>query len=124
MVWPCRKTIKELREFLGQSGYYMRFIKAMPETELLRKDAFAWNESTEKFFHQLKSFLSSLLVLALPYFTIPFKIETYMHVTLELLAILFAVEKWRHYLEPNHFFIRTNQRALKHLGEQQITTHL
>lgn len=36
----------------------------------------------------------------------------------ELLAILLAMKKWRHYLEPAHFFIRTDHKALKYLLEQ------
>ncbi|KAL8171875.1 hypothetical protein V2J09_023679 [Rumex salicifolius] len=42
----------------------------------------------------------------------------------ELLAILLAVQKWRHYLEHAHFFIRTDQQALRHLLDQNVTTHL
>ncbi|KAL8167041.1 hypothetical protein V2J09_008540 [Rumex salicifolius] len=42
----------------------------------------------------------------------------------ELLAILLAVKKWRHYLEHAHFFIRTDQQALRHILDQHVTTHL
>lgn len=35
----------------------------------------------------------------------------------ELLAILLDVDKWRHYLEPNHFLIKTDHQSLKYLLE-------
>ena len=42
----------------------------------------------------------------------------------ELLALVTAVTKWRHYLEGNHFIIRTDHQSLKYLLDQRITTSL
>ncbi|XP_019238918.1 PREDICTED: uncharacterized protein LOC109218971 [Nicotiana attenuata] len=42
----------------------------------------------------------------------------------ELLALLMAVDKWRHYLQPNHFIIRTDHFSLKFLKDQRVTTTL
>lgn len=42
----------------------------------------------------------------------------------ELIAILHAVNKWRHCLIPSHFIIMTDHFSLKFLQEQKITTVL
>ena len=40
----------------------------------------------------------------------------------EYLAILVAVEQWRHYLQCGEFIIYTDQRSLVHLNEQRLHT--
>lgn len=40
----------------------------------------------------------------------------------ECLAILMAVDKWRPYLQHQHFIIRTDQQALLHLADQRLST--
>ena len=40
----------------------------------------------------------------------------------ELMPLVLAVKKWRPYLLGHHFVVRTNQRNLKFLWEQQIMT--
>ncbi|GAU45812.1 hypothetical protein TSUD_115000 [Trifolium subterraneum] len=79
--WPIPTNLKQLRGFLGLTGYYRRFIKsyakiAAPLTDLLRKDAFCWNDTTQKAFEELQRAVTSAPVLALPNFQNTFILET------------------------------------------------
>ncbi|KAJ0704368.1 putative nucleotidyltransferase, Ribonuclease H [Helianthus annuus] len=158
--WPRPTNVKQLRGFLGLSGYYRRFIQsygilAKPLTSLLRKDRFVWTDETTSAFERLKEAVCSPPVLALPNFTKPFVVETdasalgigavlmqdnhplaFISKALsprqqalsvyekELLAIIYAVKYWHHYLSVNHFVIKTDQKSLKYLLEQKLTTPL
>ncbi|GJU41302.1 putative reverse transcriptase domain-containing protein [Tanacetum coccineum] len=70
--WASSKNATEIRQFLGLSGYYRRFIKGFSKiaksmTKLTQKNVkFGWGEKEEAAFHLLKQKLCSAPILALP----------------------------------------------------------
>ncbi|XP_078443745.1 uncharacterized protein LOC144713125 [Wolffia australiana] len=153
--WKIPATLKELRGFLGLTGYYRRFASnyaaiAQPLTALLKKNSFAWTEKADLSFIDLKQALSKAHVLRLPNFSLPFSIETdasdiavgavllqenhpiaYFSKAFpcptryksayerELMAVVWAISKWKHYLMFNKFTIYTDQFSLRFLTDQK-----
>ena len=74
-AWSLPKNLKELRGFLGLTGYYSRFIQhyaqlAAPLTDQLKKNNFHWNEETTAAFTRLKEVMLTAPILAIPNFSV------------------------------------------------------
>ena len=82
--FPVPTTKKQVRTFLGLSGYYRRFIPqyasiALPLTDLTRKSSpneVIWTDVCDQAFLKLKSLLCSSPILASPNFQRPFVLQT------------------------------------------------
>ncbi|CAN6453712.1 unnamed protein product [Victoria cruziana] len=145
-----------VRSFLGHAGFYRRFIKdfskiSRPLCELLAKDvAFVFFEECEGSFLKLKEALSSVPILRVPDWSLPFEImcnaldfaigailgqrvekkpvviyyasktlvDAQIHYTTiekKLLAVVFALEKFRSYILGSRVVVYTDHAPLKYL---------
>ncbi|KAL0533711.1 hypothetical protein IC582_027752 [Cucumis melo] len=110
--WPAPTNVREVRGFLGLTGYYRRFVQNYgsivgPLTQLLKDGSFKWNEEANVSFEQLKTTMMTLPVLAMPNFNLPFEIETDAS----------GYDRWRPYLLGRKFIVKIDQRSLKFLLE-------
>jgi hypothetical protein len=72
--------LKNLRGFLGLTGYYRKFVRhygriKTPLTELTNKDAFSWTPEGTKDFEQFKEVMCKSPALTTPDFTKTFIVE-------------------------------------------------
>ena len=80
--FPTPRNVREVRQFLGLSSFYRRFIPnfakiATPLHQLTHKDvAFAWTQDCKEAFDTLKLKLTTAPVLAYPRFDSDFILET------------------------------------------------
>lgn len=81
--YPAPTCVKEVRRFIGLTGWYRRFIKnfadiSAPITDLIKKKnkGFVWSEEAQSSFDKMKKALSSAPILATPNYSEPFNIQT------------------------------------------------
>ncbi|GJZ53777.1 putative mitochondrial protein [Tanacetum coccineum] len=117
--WHVPNNIKQLRGFLGLTGYYRRFIKGLaslskPLTQLLKKNAFYWNVEAQSSFEALKQAMMEAPVLGLPEFNEPFLVETYAS-SIRLGAVLqqkgYPIAYLSKTLSPKHQTLSTYEKV-------------
>ena len=138
--WETLKSATKIRSFLGLAGYYRRFIEgfsklALPLTQLTCKGkAFGWNAHCESSFNELKQRLTTAPILILPKPDEPFVVycdasklglggvlmqlkvheKNYPTHDLELVAVVFVLKIWRHYLYGSRFEVFSDHKSLKY----------
>ena len=94
-TWPVPKSVKDVRSYIGFTGYYRRFIQdyariARPLNDLLvghctnktakkgktKKVPFIWTDSQQNAFETLKEKLISATILAYADYSLPFRLHT------------------------------------------------
>ncbi|KFK31307.1 hypothetical protein AALP_AA6G095700 [Arabis alpina] len=115
-------SVKGVRSFLGHVGFYRRFIKdfskiVRPLTQLLCKDVkFNFDSDCLEAFHTIKGALVIAPIVQPPDWELPFEVMTdASDYAVELLAIVFAFEKFRSYLVGSKVIVHTDHAALKFL---------
>ncbi|XP_027348133.1 uncharacterized protein LOC113859603 [Abrus precatorius] len=105
---PYPTCVREVRSFLGHAGFYRRFIQdfskiTLPLSKLLQKDIdFQFDDECRRAFDQLKRHLISAPA-------------NYTTTEKELLAIIFALDKFRAYLLGTKVTVFSDHAALKFL---------
>jgi hypothetical protein len=79
--WPPPRQVKDLRQFLGLTGFYRHFTQnyakiAAPLTDLLGPQPWQWSSRENQAFEGLKAALTNAPVLAFPDSTKPFVVGT------------------------------------------------
>jgi hypothetical protein len=149
------KIVRQLRETLGHTRYYRKFIKGYtqittPMEKLLRKDTkYQWNDKCQHSLDTLKENMVTAPILVFPYWEKTFHVHVdasgialgailvqpgardldhlitfsskklldsehnYNTIEREGLAIVYALQKYRHYLLGKHFKMFIDHLALK-----------
>jgi transposase InsO family protein len=151
--WPIPLCVRDVRAWLGLTGYYRRFVKdyaqiVQPLTELLSPSKpFIWSQEAQTSFESLKNALTSPPILVMPTIGDTFTLDTdasdksigavlsqnqngierviafasktlsksernYSVTRRELLAIIYYLKYFRHYLVNVRFRVRTDHSAL------------
>jgi hypothetical protein len=159
---PPPKSVRQLRETLGHTGYYRKFIKGYaqitaPMEKLLRKDnKFQWNEDCQRGLDTLKEKMVTAPILVFPDWENTFHVhvdastialgailaqpgageldhpiafasrklseseQNYNTTEREGLAMVYVLQKFRHYLLGKHFKMFTDHSTLKYLVNKPV----
>nr|GEU69433.1 putative reverse transcriptase domain-containing protein [Tanacetum cinerariifolium] len=102
--WASPKTPTEIRQFLGLAGYYRRFIEGFSKiaksmTRLTQKNVkFDWGEKRKLHFSLGAVLMQNEKVIAYASRQLKIHEKNYTTHDLELRAVVFALNMWRHYL--------------------------
>ncbi|RDX76665.1 Retrovirus-related Pol polyprotein, partial [Mucuna pruriens] len=140
---PNPASMREVCSFLGHVGFYRRFIKnfnkiALPLSKMLQKNVeFKFEQPYIEAFQELKNRLTSAPILQAPNWELPFVLMcdasnsalaavlgqragvgkpvhlNYTTTEKELLAIIFALDKFRSYLLGSKIVVFSNHAALR-----------
>nr|GEV99969.1 retrotransposon-related protein [Tanacetum cinerariifolium] len=92
-------------------------------TDFSMKNGFLWDEEAQLAFEKLMLALTTVPVLQLPNFHKHFAVDRLKSsYDRELLALVLALQKWRHYLLARQIFMKMDHFSLKHLLAQRVTT--
>ncbi|GJY31388.1 reverse transcriptase domain-containing protein, partial [Tanacetum coccineum] len=132
---PHPTTVKGVRSFLGHAGFYRQFIQdfskiARPMTHLLEKETpFVFSKDCIDAFQTLKKKLTEAPILVVRIGTyhsnscvMQTMTEAQIHYTTtekEMLAVVYAFEKFRPYLVLSKSIVYTDHSALKYLMNKQ-----
>ncbi|WVZ22625.1 hypothetical protein V8G54_001169 [Vigna mungo] len=117
--WPIPHNVKGVSGFLGLTGYYRKFITgygkiAQPLTELTKKDGFHWGIGAVLMQdRQPIAYFSKALA--------PTNVNKSAYEK-ELMALVLAVQHERPYLIGRSFKVYSDQKSLRHLLHQKIST--
>nr|GEV97429.1 hypothetical protein [Tanacetum cinerariifolium]GEW50790.1 hypothetical protein [Tanacetum cinerariifolium] len=123
-ILPHPTTIMGIRSFLGHVGFYRRFIKDFSKiarlmTHLLEKDnPFLFSKECVKAFQTLKRNLTEAPILIAPDWDMPFELMCDARdfaIEKEMLAVVYAFEKFWSYLIMNKSIVYTDHFALEYL---------
>ncbi|PIM99706.1 DNA-directed DNA polymerase [Handroanthus impetiginosus] len=141
---PPSTLVKGVRSFLGYARFYRRFIKdfskiSKPLYNLLEKDIpFKFDDACLHVFNDLKGRLISAPIITVPDWAFPFELmdkifcsiyynskifnDAQMNYTTtekELLAVVFAFDKFRSYLVGTKVIVYTDHSAIRYLIEKK-----
>nr|GEX45054.1 reverse transcriptase domain-containing protein [Tanacetum cinerariifolium] len=119
-----------VRSFLGLAGFYRRFIQdfskiARPMTHLLEKEtSFVFSKDCIDAFETLKKKLTEASILVILDWNLPFELmcdASDFAIEKEMLAVVYAFEKFQPYLVLSKSIVYTDHSALKYLLSKQDT---